>query len=384
MPPVVIDLKRTEDPRDVVHRAVQALAEGKLVVFPTESVYGVAASALDTAAVERLYQWKGANENQPLSLALKSSDDALDYVPEMPELARRLSRRCWPGPMMLVVRDAHRDSVISVLPAPVRSAVAPRGSIALRVPAHPAVQAVLRLCAGPLVWTGANPAGAKYATTATEALEHLHDHVALVLDDGRCKFAQPPAIVRVEPQGLHVERQGVLTESSLRQLSSYMLVFVCTGNTCRSPMAEVIMRNMLAQKLKIPLDQLEQRGILVMSAGVAATAGSGPSPEAVTVMSHRGLDLSHHESQPLSERLVRFADVILTMTRGHRDAILAHWPFAAGRVHVVSLDGPDVADPIGGPEEMYQHCATQIERNLQGWLERLDIQPLATFTSSGE
>ena len=74
----------------------------------------------------------------------------------------------------------------------------------------------------------------------------------------------------------------------------------------------------------------------------------------------RGLDLGRHESQPLSDRIVRYADLILTMTRGHREAILAQWPEARDRVFPVAADRGDIPDPIGGPAELYRRCAEQI------------------------
>jgi protein-tyrosine phosphatase len=384
MPPVVIDLKKSDDTRDVVHRAVQALAEGKLVIVPTETVYGLAASALNPQAVEKLWKLKHRDPNKPLTLAVKSCDDALDYVPDISPLAQRLARRCWPGPLTLVLDDAHPDSMVHELPEIVRQSVTPNNTIGLRVPAHPIIQAVQRLCAGPLVLSSANRSGQPDAVTANEAMEACQDDVALVLDDGRCRYAQPSSVVRVRDNRLEILRPGVLTESSLRQWASYMILFVCTGNTCRSPMAEQLMRQLIARKLKIPIDQLEQHGILIMSAGIAAMAGAGPSPEAVSVLSARGLDLGKHESQPLSERLVNFADLILPMTRGHRDAILAHWPFAAGRVQLICRDSSDIADPIGGPIEMYQRCAEQIERELRHWVDKLQLIPLASVESSGD
>ena len=94
MPPLVINLRDADDQRDVVHRAVQALAEGKLVVFPTETVYGVAASALNSDAVERLLAVKARKPGHPLTIAIKSADDALDYVPDKLPTAARLARRC--------------------------------------------------------------------------------------------------------------------------------------------------------------------------------------------------------------------------------------------------------------------------------------------------
>ena len=116
MPPVVIDLRSAEDWRDVVHRAVQAVAEGGLVAFPTETVYGLAASALNEDAVRRLLAAKGRAAAKPLTLAIKSADEARDYVPDMTPLAQRLARRCWPGPVTLVVDDSHPESLARRLP----------------------------------------------------------------------------------------------------------------------------------------------------------------------------------------------------------------------------------------------------------------------------
>src|SRR5437762_13897873 len=83
MPPIVIDIRNAEDARDVVHRAVQALAEGQLIALPTETVYGLAASACRADAVERLLRVKGRAPYQPLTLAIKSAEEAPDFVPDM-------------------------------------------------------------------------------------------------------------------------------------------------------------------------------------------------------------------------------------------------------------------------------------------------------------
>ena len=92
MPPLVIDIRSADDSRDVVHRAVQALAEGKLVALPTETVYGLAASALNEEAVARVLQTKQRSAGNALALAIRSADDVLDYVPDLSPLGRRLAR----------------------------------------------------------------------------------------------------------------------------------------------------------------------------------------------------------------------------------------------------------------------------------------------------
>jgi len=159
MPPTVINVGTAPDVRDVVHRAVQALAEGQIVAFPTETVYGIAANARHEAAVERLVEIKQRKDNHALSLAVKSADDAFDYIPDASSMGKRLARRCWPGPVTLVMPDDHPDSLIQQLPASVRKRVAPNGTLGLRVPGHQLILEVLRLMPGPLALTSANRSG---------------------------------------------------------------------------------------------------------------------------------------------------------------------------------------------------------------------------------
>jgi tRNA threonylcarbamoyl adenosine modification protein (Sua5/YciO/YrdC/YwlC family) len=373
MPPSVIDVRAADDSRDVVHRAVQALAEGRIVAVPTETVYTLAVSARIPAALERLAAIKQRPAGEGFSLAIKSADDALDYAPDLCPLGARLARRCWPGPVTLIVDDSHPESVVRQLPDAVRRRISPQGALGLRVPAHATVLDVLRLLVGPVVLTSAHRPSQAESLTAQDVLQSLGDDVDLVLDDGRSRFGQPSSIVRVRPGGYDVLRVGVVSTATLKRLSSLMIVFVCTGNTCRSPMAEVMFRRLLADRLRVDAARLEDRGVLVMSAGIAAMMGGRPTEEAVSVMREAGLDLARHESQPLTPQLVRHADLLIAMTRSHRQAILAEWPEAAERIHLLSAGGGDVADPIGGPLEQYARCASQIREELESWVRKIEL-----------
>jgi tRNA threonylcarbamoyl adenosine modification protein (Sua5/YciO/YrdC/YwlC family) len=376
MAPLVIETSAADDPRDASHRAVQALVEGKVVVLPTETVYVAAASALHAPAVERLRAMRAGDLGGPATLAIRSVEDVLDYVPQLPLVGQRLARRCWPGPVTMQLADAQPESVVQRLPAAVREVVAPGGQIRVRVPAHELTLRILRLLAGPLVIVGARRAQDADSVTAQEVVSRLGGQVDLVLDEGRCKFGQRSSIVAVGETGFDVLRQGVFSEANLKRLASWMAVLVCTGNTCRSPMAEALMRKHLARRLGCKIEELDDRGVVVMSAGVSATPGGRSTPEAVDVMRERGLDLSQHESQPLSDRIVRFADLILTMTRSHREALLTHWPDAEPRTHLLSRGRGEVADPIGGPIDLYRRCADQIDSYLESWVGELPLDQL--------
>ena len=380
MPPVLCSSCSADDERELISRAAEALADGRLVAFPTETVYGIAADAGCESAVARLLQVKGRRPGQPLALAVRDLAAASRFCPDASPVARRLAQRCWPGPLTLVLDGNHPEGQLEQLPPSVRQAVAPTGLVGLRIPDHRFVLETLRQLPGPLALTSANRSGQADAVSAEEVIEALGDDVDLVLADGRCRYAQPSSVVRIHGCQLHVLRPGVLSESALLRFASLIVVVVCTGNTCRSPMGQVLLQRRLADTLGCRIEDLNDAGLMVISAGVAAVAGAPASAPAIEAMQARGLDLTQHESRPLSEVLVRFADVILTMTVSHRQAILSQWPEAADRTALLCQDECDIDDPVGGDGDEYESCAQQIDAHLADWIGRLNLDTLPTIS----
>ncbi len=372
MSAVFIDLNQTEDVRDVIHRAVEALSSGKIIAIPTETVYGLAASALQPEAVKRLWELKGRDSSKPFAVAVKSLEDSLDYVPEMSTVAKRLARRCWPGPVTLVVDD-HPESVIHQLDQSVIDATVPGGTVGLRVPDHDVTLQILRLCAGPVVLTSANLGGQPAANDGQTVLNDLGDQVDMIIDAGPTRFKNGSTVVKVDGDQLTVLREGAVKESVVRGLTDYIAVVVCTGNTCRSPMAEAMLKKQFSTKFGCEIDQLPEFGVNVMSAGISAMPGAPAANQSVEVMRQYGVDISNHSSQPMTGRLAKCADVIFTLTNGHRNAIVSQWPELKDTVKTLRPDGGDISDPIGSPVAVYQSCAQQIDQCLEHWLQHIDF-----------
>lgn len=356
-----------------IERGVATLEGGGLVVFPTETVYGVAARADSQKAMARLREVKARDAQKAFTVHVGSQADAGRFVANMPAIAERLMRKAWPGPLTVVipVPDPRQTKIMSGLNGSVADVIFYEGTVGLRFPDEPTAAAILKQSTFPIVAASANRAGRQPPVTAEEAIHELDGDVDLVIDGGRTAYGRASTVVRVEGRNYDVLREGVYDARTIRRLAALRILFVCTGNTCRSPMAEGLARRMMADRLQCSPADLADLGIHITSAGTAGGLGSAAS-NAVTVMAHRGVDISAHTSLLLTQDLIHQADHVYAMTATHREAILNLAPRCADRVKTL-LEGEDVHDPIGGTVEEYEACARIIETGLRLRMQEIRV-----------
>ncbi len=362
--PREIFLDQIADAREAVRTAVTELEAGEVVCLPDECGWHLVGLATHHSSSQLLKIATEASQGQ-MAVGIPHACMVNDYVTEVSRLFSKLSSRCWPGPVILRGGAGHLEGLARQWPTESQNWALGASGRAFYCPAEPFAQQVLSAVSAPtLSLVGATP----------DWPSRLSDkEVSLHVRASRPRFTVAPTVVSVQGAKLQVEFQGVVSERMLERLAGEVYMFVCTGNTCRSPMAEAIFRKMLADRLKCREDELMDHGYVVLSAGLAAHRGASANPDAVTLLRREGIDLSEHESQPVTEELLFHCDYIFTMTRSHRDALLSSYPELADQIKLLSPENQDVPDPIGAGIDEYFRCKETITNHLQRLLEGIDF-----------
>ncbi|MBS0201349.1 MAG: threonylcarbamoyl-AMP synthase [Planctomycetes bacterium] len=192
-----------------LYRAAEILKGGGLVAIPTETVYGLAANALDPRAVSRIFAAKDRPFFDPLIVHLADVDWWPRVVSEFPPLARRLAERFWPGPLTLILpkSNAVPDLVTSGMP-----------TVGIRIPDHPLTQQLLRMADIPVAAPSANPFGRLSPTTAEHVRQQLGDRIEMILDGGSCRVGIESTILQIHGDAVTLLRPGGIDLESIEAL----------------------------------------------------------------------------------------------------------------------------------------------------------------------
>jgi len=335
--------------------AAQRLDAGEIVALPTDTVPGLAIRADLADSAQRLAQLKGSPPGRPFSFHLPHLQALRDWTPTLPPgLPQWLENQLPQGVTALLPKDWIR------LPQGVEW---PWDKVGLRLPLHPDYRAVTEILGFPLFMTSINQSGHAplFGSSLTAWLKNHKIPFAQGLENVDAE-STPSSVVSFDP----LPRFLRTPEWSEVPLPGLRVLILCSGNICRSPVAEHLLRDLLAKAWQVSTEQLAQLGWTIASAGTFAMNGASVSAHSYTAGQEIGLNLALHRSQHVEKALELPWDLVLGMGPNHLVGMPKEIAY-----DLFDLSGRPVPDPYGGELFEYRimrdHLASAAQERVNIW-----------------
>ncbi len=356
-----------------VKAAVDILRQGGVIVYPTDTLYGLGIDVQNPKAVHKLYLIKQRDPNIPVSLMVHTLDDVEQIVGMLPVEIYAQLKKLLPGKFTVLLE--HRSSgILPVFEEYAQHLYRPL-KIGFRIPELSLCARLSKKFGGPISTTSANISGKGNLKSVTDIIAHFGDKMDLILDGGEISSAKGSTILDFTKHPVMLVREGdipykkvqkILAGTPLRKKKKLMdVLFVCSGNINRSAMAEGILKAMLVRTRYKDYFHIHSAGTLNLP----------PTPAheyTLQVTAENNIDLSKHRSKYLTEHVLENSDLVIVMAMDHKYYIERKYPQFAEKVVLLKewhrrnkLHVPSIADPMGCDLDFYRTVFKEIHKEIK-------------------
>ncbi|TES91345.1 MAG: threonylcarbamoyl-AMP synthase [Candidatus Cloacimonadota bacterium] len=347
-----------------IEEAISVLKKGGIIAFPTDTVYGIGGDAYDKSAVTKIFRIKRRKREKPLVIFLSQNKQLNKFVRNLSKTRKKVYEHFLPGEITLIMKA--KKSVPPWL-------ISREKTISVRIPDSNFLKKLLVGFKNPLVTTSANISGEPPASK----YRNINLDVNLILRDDSFPSGTPSTILDMSLYPFVLRRKGTISVFNLeRYIPSkvrfdksivFNVLFVCTGNSCRSPIAEGILKKFLKEK--------GLKNVYVSSCGILAGDGWLPTENAVLSASEQGSDIRSHRSRAINREMAEDADLILCMETFHKKRVNSLLPEGKDKVFLLSEfagKSGGINDPIGGDMQIYRKVTREIKRHIKGVADNIE------------
>jgi len=352
--------------RKVVERAVSVLKSGGVIIYPTDTLYGFGALVDNPQALARIYQIKKREQEKPFSLLIDNRTDAESIVGKMTLRERKIFDLLFPGKITLLIK-ARKAIHIAGLENLDR--------IGFRIPDSNLCRQLVKRCASPISSSSVNISKKQNLGNIREIGREFGRNVDLILDGGPLKSLKGSSVLDISSSPPILVREGEISKQKLEKKlgleirignhRKFIITFICSGNICRSPMAEGIMRNKL-------IKDIFKNKVEINSAGTLDLPTSTASIESIKVAAQHQVDLNNHLSRHVDRLIIDQAHLVFCMAENHYEYLTHVFPEGQDKIFLLKrfeneglVGDASIADPIGKNDTFYRRIYKEIEQEIE-------------------
>jgi L-threonylcarbamoyladenylate synthase len=358
-----------------VTRAIKILRSGGIIIYPTDTLYGFGVMINNKKAIKKLYDLKKRDRKKPYSILINSIRQAEQICGGLTSREEEFFKILLPGKLTILLKAKKKLSI---------PGFEHLDKVGFRIPESNLCHSLVNKLGSPISSSSVNISYEPNIDDTSEIVEKFSEDVDLFLDSGPVFSLKGSSVIDLTTSPPFLVREGDILKEEIEnklniEISSsvsrkFVITFICSGNICRSPMAEGIFKRQLV-KTKF------SKQVQINSAGTLNLAPTPASEEAIKISQRHKVDISKHRSTPIDRNILDRANIIICMAVYHYTILLRNFPEYANKLYVLksmeteeNILDPSIADPIGMSEEFYEQIYMEIEKELHRILPHLLIK----------